>query len=453
MKDIVKFREKFRYYLRRKGFKQKELAHELNLDASGISHRLHGRLLWQRDLLELLRDILELSDTERQELFELAGLEESNVPNSTSSQSIQESDGLRKERQGVQYGQEEPRHLVGREELLTDILTTLSEENGKWVVSVDGVGGIGKTALAQEAATLSIANELFSSLVWISAASGFHHHVLLDSGDALNFEMILNEMGRQLGVPEIGQLPMAAKEQRIQQVLQTPTLIVLDNLETAQTPQDELVYQLRPYLGPSKALLTSRKRFTRDVYAIHLGGLDIDESRNFMRHEAENRRATRVQVASENELNDIARSTGGSPLAMKLVVGQLYHSPLPLVLRHLEQVQPVKADVAQDEYIDLYRHIYFPSWDLLTDVGQTLLISLANLVPGLGGDLTAIQNISNLQDEDQAFQYVDELWRLSLLEVGEVKQRGLHQVRYSLHALTQHFVLSDLVQLDVHNDL
>jgi hypothetical protein len=40
---------------------------------------------------------------------------------------------------------------------------------------------------------------------------------------------------------------------------------------------------------------------------------------------------------------------------------------------------------------------------------------------------------------------IDQLWQMSFLEVGE--SSSLQRVRYFLHALTQHFVLSDVVQV------
>ena len=68
---------------------------------------------------------------------------------------------------------------------------------------------------------------------------------------------------------------------------------------------------------------------------------------------------------------------------------------------------------------------------------------MAHFVPGIGGTLDAIQSASNLPD-DVVIRSVEELWQLSFLEVG--KSLSLRQRRYYLHALTQYFVMSDVLQ-------
>ncbi len=69
---------------------------------------------------------------------------------------------------------------------------------------------------------------------------------------------------------------------------------------------------------------------------------------------------------------------------------------------------------------------------------------MAHFAPGVGGTLEAIQATSDLAD-NMLTRSIDELWRLSFLEVSE--SSGLKKVRYYLHALTQYFVLSDIVQV------
>ena len=51
-------------------------------------------------------------------------------------------------------------------------------------------------------------------------------------------------------------------------------LIVLDNLETSKEPQDDIARKLNALLNPSKALLTSRRRFTVDLFAVPGLGAD-----------------------------------------------------------------------------------------------------------------------------------------------------------------------------------
>jgi hypothetical protein len=94
--------------------------------------------------------------------------------------------------------------------------------------------------------------------------------------------------------------------------------------------------------------------------------------------------------------------------------------------------------------VRFYKGIFSPSWKLLSDDGKKLLISMSHFAPGVGGTYEAVKATSDLSDETLT-GCVDELWRLSFLERGE--SPSLKKVRYYLHALTQYFVLSDIVKV------
>ncbi len=337
------------------------------------------------------------------------------------------------------------RELMGRDTLVRDIMAALSDPEGRWIVAIDGMGGIGKTALAHEIVEQCLKEHHFDAVVWASAARTEADHRDSTETDALTFEMVLDTIVRHLDALDILRLGAAQKEVRIQNLLRSRRIvIVLDNLETAGEPQNEIARRLRPLLGPSKALLISRHRFTGELYAIHLTGLDEEPALAFIHQEAEEKRISRVKIAQPGELEQIVEATGGSPLAMKLVVGQLGHLPLEIVLEHLQEVRSLESRTDEDEYIRFYKFIYFPSWQLLSRAGKRLLISMAHFAPGVGGTFEAIKATSDLPD-DVLNRTINELWRLSFLEAGELS--NLKQIRYYLHALTQYFVLSDIVQI------
>jgi hypothetical protein len=197
-------------------------------------------------------------------------------------------------------------------------------------------------------------------------------------------------------------------------------------------------------LGVSKALLTSRQRFRAEAYAVHLTGLEEQASVDFIYQEAEEKNIKRVAAAEPIELKQIAKDTGGSPLALKLVVGQLESLDLETVLTLLREVHLPEEGSEDDEYFRFYQGIFFSSWKLLSEKSQDLLISMAHFAPGVGGTLEAIKATSQL-DIPTLAHCIQELWRLSFLEVGE--SPNLKQIRYYLHALTQYFVLADIVKV------
>jgi hypothetical protein len=341
------------------------------------------------------------------------------------------------------------RELIGRDILIGSVMAALRDPSGKWVVAVDGMGGIGKTALAREIAERCTSEHLFDAVVWDQApkeSQGLPIGKSKGKGKGtLTFETVLDSIARQLGALDVPRLKGSEKELRVKGLLQAHrVLVVLDNLETAKELQNEIVRRLLPLLSPGKALMTSRHRFQGEVYAVHLSGLDEDGSLRFIRQEAQEKNIQNVSKANISELKQIAVTTGGSPLALKLVVGQLGHLPLSAVLEQLRDVKLPKGDSDKNDYARFYKGIFSPSWKLLSDDGKNLLISMSHFAPGIGGTYEAVKATSDLADDILNY-CIDELWKLSFLEKGD--SPNLKKARYYLHALTQYFVLSDIVKV------
>lgn len=329
--------------------------------------------------------------------------------------------------------------LVGRAQRLAEIVDTLADDQGRPMVAIDGMGGIGKTALAYAALEQALASGLFEGGVWVREDGPGPG----GGGPGLTYEGALNAIGLGLGLRDVGARGIAGAEERIAGLLRAQKiLLVLDNLETAAEPQAEIAERVAGLLGPhSRALLTSRRRFVHGVYHIHLGGLDAPAAAELLRQEAQARGIVHVAQADPDDLTRIVSQTGGSPLALKLAVGQLAYQPAEVVAARFQQVRLQQDET--DEYARFYRSIFFPSWGLLSDEGKRLLVSMTHFAPGMGGGFAAVKAASGLATDALA-EGIDELWRLAFVEIGEPTAGG---IRYYLHPLTRHFVLSDIVQL------
>lgn len=329
--------------------------------------------------------------------------------------------------------------LIGRTEQVDGILACLAHGDRNLLVAIDGMGGIGKSALAYEVVSRALDLKLFDAVVWV-ADDAYSGQKQAQRG--LTYEEVLNTIGARLGAQEVAGQKIAQKEDRVRALLHMQkVLVVLDNLEIAADPQQEIAQRLHPLLGvASRAMMMSRQRFLREVYHVHLPGLAREDAAAFIRQEAGARGIAHLNGVSLAELHPLIQQTGGSPLALKLSVGQLGYQPMPLVLARFQNVRVQAADT--DEYGRFYRAIFLPSWGLLSLEGKQLLVSLTHFAAGVGGTFEAIKAASGL-DTDVLADRVDELWQLAFLEVGD---SSLNQIRYYLHALTRHFVLSDIVE-------
>ena len=328
--------------------------------------------------------------------------------------------------------------LFGVEDRLAELRRALQPGTSRPVISIDGLGGMGKTALAHAIATWAAEQRtLFHDIVWETAAQ----ETLTWQGierrqtPALTFERMLDTIAIQLGYREIPRMRLSEKTASLRTLLkERPYLIVVDNLETAEDYQT-LAARLADFANPSKFLLTSRFYVGDDshVYRLHADQLSEEAALALIRHEAQARSLAEVATAPDERLVEIVRAVGGNPLAIKLVVGQLTRLPLSKVLDDSRGIHDDQF------YLYLYRH----SWNLLSPQAQRLLV-LMPILPTGGGtwdDLLALTGY----DETTLTSAVTELVEKSLLNVG-----GFPEKVYSIHRLTQHFVMSELVRLEEH---
>ncbi|HJX81854.1 MAG TPA: hypothetical protein VJ248_07475, partial [Candidatus Udaeobacter sp.] len=60
-------------------------------------------------------------------------------------------------------------YFVGREEEIKTVLQSLQPNSRTFIVGIEGIGGVGKSTMAIELAYLCVENDLFESVIWISA--------------------------------------------------------------------------------------------------------------------------------------------------------------------------------------------------------------------------------------------------------------------------------------------
>jgi len=60
-------------------------------------------------------------------------------------------------------------YFVGREGEINAILQSLQPNSRTFIIGIEGIGGVGKSTLATEVSYRCIENDLFESVIWISA--------------------------------------------------------------------------------------------------------------------------------------------------------------------------------------------------------------------------------------------------------------------------------------------
>ncbi len=321
--------------------------------------------------------------------------------------------------------------FVGRDAEREEIQSLLLDEKVHIIV-MDGIGGIGKTALS-----LDICNKIveksdrFDFVLWVSAKADY----LMPGESILRVEQRMRGMRdllRTIAIA-IGYSREEAECPRQAQLLKymgsAHFLIVVDNFETVSGA--EAMWQLFLSLPPTcKVLITSRHREIKNKgeYVSSLGGLDPKSARALFGEEVRRLGVRLPADFGDQSILDLIDRLGRVPLAIKHVVGLLARG------RHPTDI--LKA--LGGRRLDVLLQFCFPaSFEGLTHNARLVLYALA-----LASDpLDAVRLRLTLElESDELMKALLELKQVSFLVTTE-RANGTW---YSLLPLTRKFGYAQL---------
>lgn len=335
--------------------------------------------------------------------------------------------------------------LFGVEPLTSQLLPLLTTAAQPWLVAIEGMGGIGKTALADAVMRQAIARRHFAGYGWISARqqrfqlSGAIQAV---AQPALTADQLIEQLACQLLMEDATDkrpaAPMVACEATLARLTahlkQTPHLIVIDNLETV-TDLEALLPTLQRLINPTKVLLTSRTGLYSETatYAFPLPELSEADALALVRHEAQLRNQPELATAPTATLQPIYDTVGGNPLALRLIVGQTRIHTLDLILADLKAARGQAVT-------KLYTYLYRYAWEHLDDHSRRALIAMP-FAPPHGATLDHLIGVSHLPATELRAA-LQQLVTLNLVN----RTGALSESRYTIHSLTRAFLLEQVVQ-------
>lgn len=334
--------------------------------------------------------------------------------------------------------------LFGVDEFCNTLVERLLLTAPPWVLAIVGIGGIGKTSLADMAVRQVIRHFHYKKVVWLRVAApivdyvGYEGYEDPENIHTAPFQATLDKLMLQLAQTICPHLsPETAADVRNLQVRQTlktiPHLIIIDNLEF-EADSAYLFPLLNDLANPTKFLLTTRTHAPGQtgVFSLSLKELSREDTAAFICDHAQNINFGDLADADPSEIQSIYHVIGGNPLAIKLVVGLAVVHPLAEVLEDLIAVQADKIET-------MYRHIYWQAWRTLSPESRALL-EVMPLVADLGSTLVHMMAISGLAKK-QLLPAINELVNRSLLETsGTMSER-----RYNIHRLTETFLRTEII--------
>jgi len=299
-----------------------------------------------------------------------------------------------------------------------------------YLVSIDGIGGIGKTALALEVTHECLraskregpgdGTAVFDGIIWTTAKDR-----------ELTLNGLLDTIARTLDYPGIVQQPVEEKRIAVRKLLQEkPHLLIMDNFETITDAG------VRDFLldlpEPSKALITTREQKLRQVWAISLKGLEKSEALALIRNEGRRLALLPLERAEDRLLLYVYEATGGAPLAIKWAVGQVKQKgqSLDTVLAALHEARG-----------DIFDNIFARSWNLLSMSARQVLIVMPIFATSASRPgIEAASDVHHFALDEALGQLVE----MSLVDATD--ELDLTVRRYSIHPLTRSFAGARLLE-------
>ena len=338
--------------------------------------------------------------------------------------------------------------LFGVETPIQAAIEALTARDRTWLVALDGIGGIGKSSLADRIVHHFLDEESphFEDIAWVSAKQEEYvtgRGIQATGKPALDAESLIDQLLMQLADGPYPTNSYDAKRLALLEILNKKrSLVVIDNLETVADYM-ALLPILRVLSRPSKFLLTSRMSLhaESDVHCLSLTELPLADTLDFLKYEAARQRIpffAALRAEDDSLYTSIYETVGGNPLALKLVLGQAHVLPLETILANIERAETASAD-------QLYLYIYWQAWQMLDEDGRRLLLSLPVMPNGTFEQLTIASRLA----PERCQQALIALRSLSLVEMGEVGEMGSAaavSVRYRIHRLTETFLLHEVVK-------
>ena len=326
--------------------------------------------------------------------------------------------------------------FFGRDEEMGRVLDALSPEERGWGVVIDGIGGIGKTALALEAAYRCRDRGLFDAYVFVSAKTNRLDPQGIQelTPAAHTLETFLNETARALGQTGIAKMEEGQKASALLDHLRgTRALLIFDNLETlSKAEQETLANWLRRLPGESKAILTSRRRGGEGALWLRLSKLTWSDALKIIDDQAKNndRLKAKLQRAGLRRVQQLYDETHGSPLALLHILGLLRLRPTFSVEDALALLRCKEGDA------DVQKFVFQEARRDLGDNDLAALRALAYFVSS--ASFEALAEVADLSRQALEMS-LERLDALSLVDAPPGEER------FSLHPLTRTYTQAELL--------
>jgi tetratricopeptide (TPR) repeat protein len=326
--------------------------------------------------------------------------------------------------------------FVGRQREIARSLEALSSDERGWGLVIDGIGGIGKTALALEVAHRVRKAAQFDAYLFCSAKTSYltTEGVRQETLAFSSLDAFVREFARLMGHTDIAQISNTTERRRalLDSLRGHRSLLIWDNLETLNDEERGLIAEfLRKLPGENKAIVTSRRRSSESAVTIRLDRLSEREALDLMDGVAHRNARVKAQLVRGTVAmkRGVYEAAGGNPLVLHMTLGLVAQKGYSLDTALARLRDPVRSS-------DLYGFLFADAIRDLQENDRAILSALVTFQTP--ASVSALSDISGLPNATVELA-IEKLVTLSLVN-------DLDGGTYGLHSLTRAYVQTTLGQ-------
>lgn len=308
----------------------------------------------------------------------------------------------------IRAARQSPRHnipissseFIGREKELENLRQRLADPKCR-LITLIGLGGAGKTRLAQQAALLCV--DMFINGAWhVSLAAVEAEGIVPAVGNVFNFPFSAGDHKKQL----------------LNFLRQKELLLVLDNFEHL-LDSSSLLSEILKNAPEIKLLVTSRERLDIDgEWVVELSGLDVgSSSADQLFVQSAKRARAEIQLTEQDQtaIAEICRMVGGLPLGIEIAAAWIRSMDCESIANEIRKSMDFLASTRRDmpDRQRSLRAVFESSWEKCSEAEQKTFAALSVFRGGFtreaaeqvtGGSFTTLIDKSLVQRNEERFE-------------------------------------------------
>jgi len=261
---------------------------------------------------------------------------------------------------GIYHNLPEPvyKSFIGRTDSLDKIDKAIKNKR-LFLLSISGIGGVGKTAIIIKKAYDLLKDKNFEFIIWVSAKKTYltSKGVVEEEQKFTSLLQLLDVILRISGFTEDLQTSYLNKKEIVLNILNIASfLLIIDNFETISNPTEFLSYfeEIGDKCENTKIIITTRRQLGSTEKVIELKEFSKDEYDKFVDYLAKEKFILNFEISKYNK-DKLYKFSGGVPLATEYILSQVTSlDDINKIIKKIENKNIDKENILEFSYTETF---------------------------------------------------------------------------------------------------